>query len=104
MRPAGVATGGFPRPASRTRRALLSAPGSPQVPWAGWGYLMRCSARVWDACSAVEASLSADSGRVEQHHLTLGGPYAVASAQLLPRRAPMLAILPPGDLPPEIGT
>ncbi len=30
-RPTGVATGGFPRAASRTRRAPFSAPGSPQV-------------------------------------------------------------------------
>ncbi len=31
-RPAGVTTGGSPRTASRTRRAPLSAPGSPQAP------------------------------------------------------------------------
>ena len=34
-RPASVAAGGSPRTASRTRRAPLSAPGSPQAPGAG---------------------------------------------------------------------
>ena len=34
-RPAGVTTGGFLRVASRTRRAPLSAPGSPQAPRVG---------------------------------------------------------------------
>ncbi|WP_425567060.1 hypothetical protein [Sphaerisporangium flaviroseum] len=35
-RPADVSTSGFPRAASRTRRARLRAPGSPQVPfWPG---------------------------------------------------------------------
>lgn len=32
-RPAGVSTSGFPRAASRTRRARLRAPGSPQIPF-----------------------------------------------------------------------
>ena len=31
-RPAGVSTGGFPRAASRTRRARFRATGAPQVP------------------------------------------------------------------------
>lgn len=30
-RPAGIAPGGFPRPARRTRRACLHAPGAPRV-------------------------------------------------------------------------
>ena len=35
-RPAGVSTGGFPRAASRTRRARFRATGAPQVPlWVG---------------------------------------------------------------------
>jgi hypothetical protein len=34
-RPAGIAPGGFPRPARRTRRANYSAPGAPRVLPAG---------------------------------------------------------------------
>jgi transposase len=34
-RPADVSIGGFPRAASRTRRARLRAPGSPQIPFRG---------------------------------------------------------------------
>ena len=45
-RPAGIATGGSPRAASRTRRAPHSAPGSPQVPVGNAGQLMLCSAMV----------------------------------------------------------
>ncbi len=39
-RPADVSIGGFPRAASRTRRARLRAPGSPQVPFRGVQFLM----------------------------------------------------------------
>ncbi|MFI8437898.1 IS5 family transposase [Streptomyces sp. NPDC079020] len=39
-RPAGVSTSGFPRAASRTRRARLRAPGSPQIPFRGVQFLM----------------------------------------------------------------
>jgi hypothetical protein len=42
-RPAGIATGGFPRVASRTRRAPHSAPGSPQASWVTC--LISCGAR-----------------------------------------------------------
>lgn len=45
-RPAGVAIGGFPRVASRTRRAPLSAPGAPQAPEGPGVHLMLCSATV----------------------------------------------------------
>ncbi|MFJ6054512.1 transposase [Streptomyces sp. NPDC092307] len=38
--PAGVSTSGFPRAASRTRRACLRAPGSPQIPLWGVQFLM----------------------------------------------------------------
>ena len=79
-RPAGVATGGSPRTASRTRRAPLSAPGSPQAPRVG--ALTSCCARprCRDLCSPVVVALRADSGRVEQLHAIVGGPSAVASA------------------------
>jgi hypothetical protein len=39
-RPADVSIGGFPRAASRTRRARLQAPGSPQIPFRGVQFLM----------------------------------------------------------------
>ncbi|MEY9988314.1 transposase [Streptomyces sp. V4I8] len=39
-RPAGVSTSGFLRAASRTRRARLRAPGSPQIPFRGVQFLM----------------------------------------------------------------
>jgi transposase len=39
-RPADVSTSGFPRAASRTRRARLRAPGSPQIPFRGVQFLM----------------------------------------------------------------
>lgn len=39
-RPAGVSTSGFPRAASRTRRARLRAPGSPQIPFQDVQFLM----------------------------------------------------------------
>lgn len=39
-RPAGVSTSGFPRAASRTRRARLRAPGSPQIPFRSVQFLM----------------------------------------------------------------
>ncbi|GAA1287860.1 hypothetical protein GCM10009579_58880 [Streptomyces javensis] len=39
-RPAGVSTSGFPRAASRTRRARFRAPGSPQIPLGGVQFLM----------------------------------------------------------------
>ncbi len=101
-RPAGVTTGGSLRAASRTRRAPQSAPGSPQA--SGGSVVISCSARPWrwDACSPVVVARSAHSGRVEQHHLTFGGPYAVASAQFLPRGAPVLALLPPDHLFPQV--
>lgn len=38
-RPADVSIGGFPRAASRTRRARLRAPGSPQIPFQGCSVL-----------------------------------------------------------------
>jgi transposase len=39
-RPAGFSTSGFPRAASRTRRARLRAPGSPQIPFRGVQFVM----------------------------------------------------------------
>ncbi|WP_254405729.1 transposase [Streptomyces sp. AC627_RSS907] len=39
-RPAGASTSGFPRAASRTRRARLRAPGSPQIPFRAVQFLM----------------------------------------------------------------
>lgn len=39
-RPADVSTSGFPRAASRTRRARLRAPGSPQIPFRDAQFLM----------------------------------------------------------------
>ncbi|MBU6530808.1 transposase [Streptomyces sp. NPDC057245] len=39
-RPAGVSNSGFPRAASRTRRARLRAPGSPQIPFQDVQFLM----------------------------------------------------------------
>jgi transposase len=39
-RPADVSIGGFPRAASRTRRARLRAPGSPQIPFRRVQFLM----------------------------------------------------------------
>ena len=39
-RPADVSIGGFPRAASRTRRARLRAPGSPQIPFRGVQFFM----------------------------------------------------------------
>ena len=79
-RPAGVATGGFPRVASRTRRAPLNAPGAPQVPQDL--VPISCCARPWcrDLRSPVVVAPGADSGRVEQLHGPVTGPYAVASA------------------------
>jgi len=79
-RPASVTAGGFPWAASRTRRAPQSAPGSPQAP--GSQVIPSCCARPWcrDACSPVVVALRAYPGRVEQPHVTLGGPDAVASA------------------------
>ncbi|MDQ0765395.1 hypothetical protein QF027_008030 [Streptomyces canus] len=41
----GLTTSPFLRVASRTRRAPLSAPGSPQVPWVGLHFML-CSAKV----------------------------------------------------------
>lgn len=75
-----VAAGPFPQAASRTRRAPQSAPGSPQAPQGGW-----CSSRGawpwrWDACSPVVVTSSPYSCRVEQRHIAIGGPDAVASA------------------------
>ena len=41
-RPAGVSTGGFPRAASRTRRARFRATGAPQAPsWVVWFLIPR---------------------------------------------------------------
>ena len=39
-RPADASTSGFPRAASRTRRARLRAPGSPQIPFRAVQFLM----------------------------------------------------------------
>ncbi|MFE6766681.1 transposase [Streptomyces sp. NPDC057689] len=39
-RPAGVSNSGFPRAASRTRRARLRAPGSPQIPFQDVQFIM----------------------------------------------------------------
>ena len=39
-RPAGIAPGGFPRPARRTRRAALTAPGAPRVLPAGFSWVL----------------------------------------------------------------
>src|SRR5207247_1469564 len=98
-RPVSVTTGGFLRAASRTRRAPLSAPGSPQAPGLG---CCSCSARprCGDLGAPVVVAPGYYPGRVEQGDLAVGGPDAVAPAQLPPGRAPVLALLPPGDFLP----
>lgn len=79
-RPAGVATGGSLRAASRTRRAPPSAPGSPQIP-SGSGCFTSCRTRPRrrDLRPPVVVALGANSGGVEQCHTAVAGPDAVAS-------------------------
>src|SRR6266581_3422413 len=53
--------------------------------------------RCWDACSPVVVALDADSGRIEQHHVTVGRPTvssAVTASEVPPGTARMLAPLP----------
>ncbi len=56
--------------------------------------------RCWDACSPVVVALDADSGRIEQHHVTVGRPTvssAVTASEVPPGTARMLAPLPPHE-------
>ena len=99
-RGADLTVGPFLRVASRTRRAPLSAPGSPQAP-KGWCVASgRARPRGRDAGSPVVVALRADSRRIEQHRLPVGRPDAVAPTQLFPGCALVLAVLPPDDFLP----
>ncbi|MEV0489535.1 transposase [Streptomyces atratus] len=104
VRPAGVSTSGFPRAASRTRRARLRAPGSPQAPIGILRFSCRSEPRARDHGPSVSVSGRAYLRRIEQFSVLGGGPpaaVAVAAAKLLPRDPGVLAPNPPNNPHPR---
>ncbi len=93
-RGSGLATGPFPRTASRTRRAPFNAPGSPQVPEGLWVFSSRGRPGSGDGCAPVAVADRAHRRGVKQLPVVTGRPRsdaAVAAADLLPRGLGVLA-------------
>jgi hypothetical protein len=105
-RPAGISTGGFPRVASRTRRASRPGTGLSASPVrgcrgdssAGWPWCR-------DGCPPVAIARGAHRGGVEQCDLGGGRPpsaVAVAPADGLPCDPAVFAPRPPYDPVPDV--
>ena len=99
-RPAGVSTGGFPRAASRTRRARFRATGAPQAPSWVVRFLMPRPATESGSLFPGIGSRGAHLRRVEQRPFGCGWPpsaRAIAAAEFLPGDPAVFAAQPSDD-------